>query len=84
MAHSEAEAAEAIIRLLEGRDAGKTICPSDAARDLGGDDGFRKLMPVVRAAARDLVAAGRIDVTQRGEVVDLDSARGAIRLRLRP
>jgi hypothetical protein len=82
--HSEAEAKEAIIRLLEERDPGKTICPSDAARALGGDDGFRELMPTVRDAARDLVAAGRVDVTQRGEVVDLDTARGAIRLRLRP
>ena len=82
--HSEAEAKEAIIRLLEQRDPGKTICPSDAARDLGGDDGFRELMPTVRDAARDLVAAGRIDVTQGGNVVDLDKARGAIRLRLRP
>ena len=84
MAQSETQAAEVIIRLLEERDPGKTICPSDAARDIGGDDGFRELMPVVRAAARDLVAAGRIDVTQGGDVVDLDTARGAIRLRLRP
>ena len=84
MAQEEADAAEAIIRLLEKREPGKTICPSDAARDLVGDEGFRELMPTVRAAARDLVAAGRIDVTQRGEVVNLDTARGAIRLRLRP
>lgn len=84
MAADEAQAAEAIIRLLEQRDPGKTICPSDAARDLGGDDGFRELMPVVRSAARGLVAAGRIDVTQGGNVVDIDGARGAIRLRLRP
>ena len=38
-------------------------------------------MVVVRDAARALVAAGRIEVTQSGEPVDLDSARGAIRLR---
>ena len=40
-------------------------------------------MQPTRDAARRLVAQGRIDVTQSGEVVDLDSARGAIRLRLR-
>jgi Protein of unknown function (DUF3253) len=80
---SENEAAATIIRLLESRDPGKTICPSDAARDLDSEN-FRELMPTVRSAARDLVAAGRIDVTQGGQVVDLDSARGAIRLRLRP
>jgi hypothetical protein len=83
MPRTEAEAAEAIIRLLEQRDPGKTICPSDAARDLD-EENFRELMPTVRDAARTLVAQKRIDVTQSGEVVDLDSARGAIRLRLRP
>ena len=77
------EARAAILALLAERDEGKTICPSDAARALGGDDGFRQLMPLVRDAARSLVAEGRIDVTQSGEVVDLDSARGAIRLRAR-
>ena len=76
-----AAAERAILDLLAQRDPGKTICPSDAARALGGDDGFRPLMPVVREAARALVAEGRIEVTQRGRPVDLDSARGAIRLR---
>lgn len=71
------------MRLLESRDPGKTICPSDAARDLD-ENNFRELMPTVRDAARSLVAAGRIDVTQSGQVVDLDTARGAIRLRMRP
>jgi hypothetical protein len=79
------QAAAAILDLLARRDPGKTICPSDAARALAGDDGFRPLMPLVRDAARELVAAGRIEVTQSGQPVDLDTARGAIRLRaLRP
>lgn len=77
------DAERAIVDLLARRDPGKTICPSDAARALGGDDGFRPLMPLVRDAARALVARGELDVTQSGEVVDLDTARGAIRLRLR-
>jgi hypothetical protein len=81
---SRADARAAILDLLAQRDPGKTICPSDAARALGGDDGFRPLMGLVRDAARELVGEGRIDVTQRGEPVDLDAARGAIRLRLRP
>ena len=75
------DAERAILDLLARRDPGKTICPSDAARAIGGDDGFRALMPVVRDAARALVAEGRIEVTQKGEPVDLDAARGAIRLR---
>jgi hypothetical protein len=80
---SQAEAADTVMRLLESRDPGKTICPSDAAREIDPEN-FRELMPTVRDAARDLVAAGRIEVTQSGEVVDIDTARGAIRLRLRP
>ena len=81
-AHAElADAKRAILELLARRAPGKTICPSDAARALGGDDGFRSLMPVVRDAARALVAAGRIEVTKSGRRVDIDEARGAIRLR---
>lgn len=76
-----ADARKAILDLLEDRDAGKTICPSDAARALGGDDGFRPLMDVVRDAAGDLVGEGRIEVTQHGEPVDLGDAKGPIRLR---
>ena len=79
----EQQARAAILDLLAQRDEGKTICPSEAARKLGGDDGFRELMPLVREAARTLVADGEIDVTQKGEVVDLDAARGPIRLRKR-
>lgn len=77
---SVADARRAILDLLADRDEGKTICPSEAARALGGDDGFRPLMPVVRDAARDLVADGEVQVTQGGEVVDLDDVRGPIRL----
>jgi hypothetical protein len=75
------QAEAAILDLLASRDPGKTICPSDAARALGGDEHFRALMPLVRDAARALVAARRIEVTQSGQPVDLDAARGAIRLR---
>ena len=78
------QAEAAILDLLARRDPGKTICPSDAARVLGGDAGFRPLMPLVRDAARALVAARRIEGTQSGEAVDLDAARGPIRLRALP
>jgi hypothetical protein len=40
-------------------------------------------MEPARAAARRLVAEGRIVVTQGGQVVDSETAKGAIRLRLR-
>ncbi len=75
-------AEKAIRKLLEQRDEGKTICPSEAARELGGDDGFREMMPVVREAAGEMAARGELEVTQKGEVVKLDEAKGPIRLRL--
>ncbi len=73
---------EAILDLLARRGPGKTICPSEVARAVAGD-GFRPLMATTREVARQLVREGRIEVTQKGEVVDLVSARGPIRLRLR-
>jgi hypothetical protein len=78
---NKTQARQTILELLEHRDPGKTICPSDAARALGGDEGFRPLMDVVREAAGELVEDGRIEVTQKGEVVDLDRAKGPVRLR---
>lgn len=71
-----------ILELLERRGPGKTICPSDAARALAGRD-FRPLMDAARAAAAGLVADGEIEITQRGQVVDIAHARGPVRLRRR-
>ena len=70
-----------IVELLRARDPGKTICPSDAARALAGDD-FRPLMPDVRARAARMAERGELEVTQSGGVVDIATARGPIRLRL--
>jgi hypothetical protein len=71
---------QVILDLLDGRADGATICPSDAAR-AADPDGWRDLMDATRAAAGRLVARGRLQVTQGGEVVDLATARGPIRLR---
>ena len=76
----ETEARAAILELLAKRGPEKTICPSDAARALAGDE-FRPQMDTVRDAARALVAEGRIEVTQGGDRVDLDAAKGPVRLR---
>ena len=80
MAVTDAQIEATILDLLAQRDDGKTICPSDAARALDAD-GFRALMGPVRRVARDLVARGQLEVTQKGRVVDIDAARGPIRLR---
>lgn len=76
--HAELE--HAIRTLLAARAPESTICPSDAARAVGGED-WRELMDPVREAARRLVARGEIVVTQHGHIVDLASAKGPIRLR---
>ena len=75
------QARAAIERALAGVGPDKTICPSDATRLAGGDDGFRDWMDDVRAAADRMVAEGVLEVTQRGEVVDRRAVRGPIRLR---
>ena len=41
-------------------------------------------MEPARAAARRLVADGVVDITQGGVVVDPSTAKGPIRIRLRP
>ena len=69
---------EAKILQLVGRRSG-TVCPSEVARALSDD--WRPLMPVVREAAARLVTEGKVEVTQGGEVVDLATARGPIRIR---
>ncbi len=81
---------DTILRLLQERGAGKTICPSEAARTVAGggtlsDDraAWEPLMEPARAAARRLVAAGSIVITQSGHIVEPSTAKGAIRLRLR-
>jgi hypothetical protein len=77
MAVSDAEIERTILALLR---PGMTICPSDAARALDAD--FRPLMEPVRRVARAMVARGALEITQRGQVVDPERARGPIRLRL--
>jgi hypothetical protein len=70
-----------VITLLEQRSAGATICPSEAARVVGGEE-WRPLMEPARRAARRLVVAGRVEVTQGGRAVDASTAQGPIRVRL--
>lgn len=68
--------------LLDARRAEATICPSEAARRVD-PDGWRDSMDRTRQAARRLVAAGRVEIVQRGRVVDPSTARGPIRIRRR-
>lgn len=71
---------QSILELLDQRKAGATICPSEAARAVGGKD-WRDLMEPARRAARRLVDAGEVEITQQGRVVDPSTAKGPIRIR---
>ena len=77
------ELEQAIVMLLDQRQAGATICPSEAARHVAGDDEaqWRPLMEPARMAARRLVHQGRVVITQKGKPADPDHARGPIRVR---
>ena len=69
-----------VMALLATRAGGASICPSEAARAVGGDD-WRTLMQPARAAARRLTTSGQVEITQGGRVVDPSTARGPIRVR---
>ena len=71
---------QTILDLLAKRARTSTICPSEAARAVDSD-GWRELMEPARRAARRLVAAGSVEVTQGGKVVDPSTAKGPIRIR---
>ncbi|MCC5947729.1 MAG: DUF2256 and DUF3253 domain-containing protein [Nitriliruptoraceae bacterium] len=49
--------------------------------DAGDPEAWRVLMEPARRAARRLVAAGEVEITQRGRVVDPSTAKGPIRIR---
>ncbi len=67
---------DALMDLAHRRGAGKTFCPSEAARALAAD--WRPLMEDVRRVAATLP----LKVTQKGVPVDPLTARGPIRLGL--
>lgn len=76
----ESDGLQAAIRQLLNRRTG-SICPSEAARLVGGQQ-WRDLMEPAREAARVLARAGEVEITQRGAVVDPDGQwRGPIRIR---
>ena len=73
-----------ILKLAGERGEGRTICPSEAARAIGGDhpDGWGPLMQPIRRVAVRVRKEGRIVITRKGRPVDPDDFRGVYRLRL--
>jgi len=82
---TDAQLEATILTLTLKRGLTKTICPSEVPRLLCPST-WRACMPRVRAVAIRLAKQGRIDITQKGQVVVVvkeEDIRGPIRLRLR-
>jgi uncharacterized protein DUF3253 len=72
-----------ILALAKHRGPDSSICPSDAARAIGGDK-WRELMADARQLARELAKSGDVQITQRGAVLDPDGVwSGPIRITTR-
>lgn len=79
--------AEVILSLCAARGEEKSICPSEVARALAGNDEkqWRLLMHPIREAALALARKGRIAVLRKGRPVDpAEMPKGVIRLRIVP
>lgn len=73
--------AATIRSLLSHRGPDRSICPSDVARALGGDD-WRELMEPARQVARDLAEQGAVRITQRDAELDPGADwKGPVRIR---
>ncbi|MEX8548913.1 MAG: DUF3253 domain-containing protein [Mucilaginibacter sp.] len=70
-----------ILTMAASRGADKTICPSEVARALFGEN-WRKEMQTVRDAAFDLAEQNKIVVTQKGKKVGPENLKGPIRIKI--
>lgn len=73
----------AILEIAQARGRRKSLCPSEAARAVAGDEDWRWLMKRTMDAARRLCLSGDIEILQRGRRVDPTTASGPVRLRRR-
>ncbi|MBC7387035.1 MAG: DUF2256 and DUF3253 domain-containing protein [Cryobacterium sp.] len=70
-----------ILNLLAQRAHSATICPSEVLPPAFKQDAEK--MELVRQAARRLVHQGKIEILQKGQVIEPSKFRGPIRLRLK-
>lgn len=63
------------------RGADKTICPSEVARAMFGEN-WRSEMQAVRDAAFNLAAQNQVTVMQKGKKVELEKVKGPIRIQI--
>lgn len=85
MSIDRATLTDALLRLCAERGAEKSICPSEVARALAGNDEkvWRLLMHPIREAAMALAREGRVAILRKGRPVPVgEPVRGVIRLAL--
>ena len=71
----------ALRALLHSRAPGRSICPSDVARIVGGTTWWRPLLPVVRERAVKMADLGELEIVRRGRVVKRNPTEGVLRYR---
>lgn len=80
----EDEIKASIFKLLAERGAGKTICPSEAARDIAGKDEkkWRLLMKPIKQVAIALALENQLQLKRKGKPADPHALKGIYRLSL--
>lgn len=87
MRADRSEIEKTILSLTTARGEGRSICPSEVARAIAGNDEkvWRLLMHPVRETALALAREGRIVILRKGKPVPADEpVRGVIRLAVPP
>ncbi|MDZ4848755.1 MAG: DUF3253 domain-containing protein [Pirellulaceae bacterium] len=74
------EIRDEILRMLMMDAPGTSICPTDVARSLRSY--WRQWMPLVREIAAEMARDGEIEVIHQDKIVDIETAKGPVRLRL--
>lgn len=79
---TDAQIEQTLLALVEARGPGKTLCPSEVARAIGGPhpDGWGPLMGPVRRVAVSLARERRIAILRKGRPVDPEDFKGVYRI----
>lgn len=73
------DARNAILALLDGRGPGKTICPSEAARQMTpAAQDWRRYIGQVHSAVDQLCADGMVNLSWKGQLIN--ARRGPYRI----
>jgi hypothetical protein len=70
----------AILRRVAQAGDGRTVGPTDVARELAPGPQWHRMMPAIRRAAVKLALEGRIAITRKGKPVDPNDFKGVYRL----